>query len=84
MLPSGREGYYFAENGSQSWNSIAAGIGQAGKQLGLFETPEVESISLQKAAEAFFDGDLRNAEGVLASKLVRERFLHQICANTSF
>ena len=69
-LPNGREGYYFAENGSQSWNSIAAGIGKVGKELEIFETAAVESISLQKAADAFFNGHLRDAEGVLASKLV--------------
>jgi len=67
-LPSGRIGYYFAENGSQGWNTIAAGVGQAGKELGVFETPAVESIPLQEAGEAFFNGNIRDAEGVLASK----------------
>ncbi|TVY85799.1 hypothetical protein LAWI1_G007313, partial [Lachnellula willkommii] len=54
-LPSGKTGYYFAENGFQSWKSIAEKIGHAGKQVGAFETEQVTKIELQDAADVFFD-----------------------------
>ena len=67
-LPSGKAGYYFTENGSQSWKTIADDIGKAGNGLGVFETDEVGSIGLEEVAREFFDGNLRDAEGVLGSK----------------
>ncbi|TVY59233.1 hypothetical protein LCER1_G000238 [Lachnellula cervina] len=70
-LPSGETGYYFAENGSQSWKSIAEKIGHAGKQIGAFKTDQITKIELQEAADEFFGSNIRDAEGVLGSK---ERF----------
>ena len=67
-IPSGKQGYYFAENGFQSWKSIAEGIGRAGKELGLFETDEVTGIELKEVADEMFGGDPRHAESVLGSK----------------
>jgi hypothetical protein len=67
-LPSGKAGYYFTENGSQSWKYIAERIGQVGKGIGAFETDEIRDIELQEVADEMFHGDLRHAEGVLASK----------------
>jgi hypothetical protein len=67
-LPSGKTGYYFAENGFQSWKSIAEGISKAGKERGLFQNEEVGDISLEEVAKVFYDGDLRDAEAVLGSK----------------
>lgn len=69
-LPSGKTGYYFTENGYQSWKSIAQRIGDVGKKIGAFETSDVGEITLLEAAEEFYDGHLRDAEGVLASKYV--------------
>ncbi|KAH7364128.1 NAD dependent epimerase/dehydratase family protein [Rhexocercosporidium sp. MPI-PUGE-AT-0058] len=66
-LPFGKTGFYFVENGFQTWKSISEGIGKAGKELGAFETEEVVEITMQEAAEEFYDGKLRDAEGVLAS-----------------
>ncbi|TVY42566.1 hypothetical protein LSUB1_G001216 [Lachnellula subtilissima] len=66
-LPRGKTGYYFAENGFQSWKSIAEKIGRAGKAVGAFETNQVTSIELQHAADVFFNGNVRDAEGVLGS-----------------
>ncbi|TVY27422.1 hypothetical protein LHYA1_G004183 [Lachnellula hyalina] len=66
-LPSGKTGYYFAENGFQSWKSIAEKIGGAGKTVGAFETNQVTNIELQDAADVFFNGNGRDAEGVLGS-----------------
>jgi hypothetical protein len=34
-IPSGKNGYYFAENGFQSWVSIAERIGKAGYEISL-------------------------------------------------
>jgi hypothetical protein len=36
--------------------------------MGAFETEKVGEISLQEAADEFYEGDLRSAESVLASK----------------
>lgn len=69
-LPNGKTGYFFAENGDQSWKDIAERIGQTGKELGVFESSEVISITLQEAADEFYEGQLRDTEGVLASKYV--------------
>jgi hypothetical protein len=67
-IPSGKLGYYFAENGSQSWKSIAEGVGKIGKQSGIFKTSETGDIGLEEVANEFYGGDLRDAEAVLASK----------------
>jgi hypothetical protein len=74
-LPSGKRGYYFAENGFQTWRSISERIGKAGKGLGAFETDEVGDVTLKEAADEFYGGDLRHAEGVLASKYVFPLFI---------
>ncbi|KAG0651163.1 hypothetical protein D0Z07_2622 [Hyphodiscus hymeniophilus] len=66
-IPSGKTGYYFAENGFQTWHSIAAGIGWTGYEIGVIDTPAVANISLEEVADEFFGGDTRDAEGVLAS-----------------
>jgi len=66
-LPTGKTGYYFVENGFQTWKSIAEGIGKAGKELGAFETEEVGEVTMNEAADEFYNGSLRDAEGVLAS-----------------
>jgi hypothetical protein len=36
--------------------------------LGVFESETVGEITLQDAADEFYEGELRDAEGVLASK----------------
>lgn len=69
-LPNGKTGYFFAENGESSWKDIAERVGHTGKELGVFETAEVTSVTLQEAADEFYEGDLRHAESVLASKYV--------------
>ncbi len=50
-LTSGKTGYYFAENGFQSWRDIAERIGKIGKELGVFETAEVGEVNLQEGAD---------------------------------
>jgi hypothetical protein len=67
-LPNGKTGYYFAENGIQGWDMIAEKIGQISKELGAFETDGIKKIELKEAADEFYGGDLRHAEGVLGSK----------------
>ncbi len=67
-LPNGKTGYFFAENGAQSWREISEFVGKIGKELEVFKTDEVATATLQEAADEFYDGDLRHAEGVLASK----------------
>jgi nucleoside-diphosphate-sugar epimerase len=67
-IPSGKTGYYFAENGHQSFKSIAQRIAHTGKALGVLDTDEVTSMGLQEFAEKFYAGDVRMAESILASK----------------
>jgi hypothetical protein len=67
---SGKTGYYFAENGFQTWLSISEGIGKAGKAQGAFETDDMKSVSLQEAADYRFKDITREAESVLASNYV--------------
>ncbi|CZR50992.1 related to NAD dependent epimerase/dehydratase family protein [Phialocephala subalpina] len=66
-VPSGKTGYFFAENGFQSWREISDRVAKAGKEVGVFENCEVAAVTLQEAADEFYDGDLRHAEGVLVS-----------------
>jgi hypothetical protein len=67
-IPSGQTGYYFVENGFQSFKSIAQRTAQTGKALGVLDTDEVTSMGLQEFAERFYAGDVRLAESILASK----------------
>lgn len=67
-LPTGKGGYYFVENGYQSWKSLSEEIGRVGKSIGVFESEEVEKVELQVVADTFYHGNLRDAEGVLGSK----------------
>ncbi len=67
-LPTGQDGYYFAENGSQTWKSISERIGKTGKGLGVFETDEVGDVGLEEVAQEWTGGDIKDAESVLASK----------------
>lgn len=43
-------------------------IEKVGNKLGVFELESVGEISLQEVADEIYDGDLRDAEAVLASK----------------
>ncbi|KAH8602987.1 NAD dependent epimerase/dehydratase family protein [Bisporella sp. PMI_857] len=65
--PHGKTGYYFAENGYQSWKSIATGIGKVGKEFGIFATDAVGNVELQEVADRWYGGNVNSAEGVLAS-----------------
>ncbi len=67
-LSHGKTGYYFAENGFQTWKSISERIGKTGSEMGLFEHADVGEVTLEEAADEFYDGNLRDAEAVLASK----------------
>jgi hypothetical protein len=48
--------------------SIAEAIGKAGKAQGVLVTDKVRSISLKEVGDEMFDGDIREAETILASK----------------
>lgn len=52
-IKTGREGYYFAENGVHDWKDISAQIGKLLKQKGLVKTEEVAQLQpeqIQKLA----------------------------------
>lgn len=67
-LPTGKQGYFFADNGSQSWKSISERIAKVGKEAGVFENDIVGEVGLKEAADEFYDGVERDVEGVLGSK----------------
>ncbi|GIK05576.1 hypothetical protein Aspvir_009689 [Aspergillus viridinutans] len=51
-IPVNRNGIYCSETGETTFLDISREIGKEGKALGVFETDEVRSLSLQDAAEA--------------------------------
>lgn len=68
LVRESASGYFFAENGSQSWKTISETIGRVGKDCSVFASEKVRDISLQDAADEYFDGNLKDTESVLASK----------------
>ncbi|CAF3489855.1 hypothetical protein FGSG_02815 [Fusarium graminearum PH-1] len=65
-IPSGREGFYFANHGTQSWLDIAKAIAKVGHQRGKLAV-EPKSVSLSEASQAFFDGDEDMTEPAICS-----------------
>ena len=61
-LPSGEEGIYFSANGHHTWLELASGLADAMFTLGVCETEEVQSISLEEAAEKWAGRDTLLAE----------------------
>lgn len=68
IIPTGKSSYYFCEISSQTQMSIAEAIGKTGKAQGVLVTDKVRSISLKEVGDEMFDGDIREAETILASK----------------
>lgn len=68
VVSFGKQGYYFASHGKQSWSSIAEKIGKVGKGIDAFESEEVGKMELGEAKEEFGYGSERDAEGVLGSR----------------
>ena len=69
-LPSGRNGYFFANTGSHSWLEVAEAIAKAGHELGVFRSMETVALSLSEAAPKFMGGDETRTEQTLASTSV--------------
>lgn len=67
-LPSGEKGIYFSANGHHTWLEVANGLADALFTLGVSETEEAKSISLEEAAERWTGGDTLYAELGFASK----------------
>ncbi|CEI61260.1 hypothetical protein FVEN_g6016 [Fusarium venenatum] len=63
---SGKDGFYFANHGTQSWLDIAKGIAKVGYQRGKLAA-EPRSVSLCEAGRAFFDGDEDMTEPAICS-----------------
>jgi hypothetical protein len=66
--PSGKTGYYFAENGEQSWRGIAERIGEVGGGIGGLEGRGLGSMGLEEARVEFGYESVRDAEGVVGSR----------------
>ncbi|KAM0321352.1 hypothetical protein ACHAPQ_009462 [Fusarium lateritium] len=65
-IPSGKDGFYFANAGTQSWLDIAKGIARVGHQLGKL-TAEPKSVTLAEASRAWFGGDEDLTEPAICS-----------------
>jgi nucleoside-diphosphate-sugar epimerase len=53
-LTTGREGYYFAENGRHSWRQLAEKIGEVLHKKGIAKSPKVTSFPDNEVEDAFF------------------------------
>ncbi|KAH7236401.1 hypothetical protein BKA59DRAFT_426846 [Fusarium tricinctum] len=65
-IPSGKDGFYFANAGRQSWLDIAKGIARLGHQFGKLPA-EPKSVTLAEASRAWFDGDENLTEPAICS-----------------
>lgn len=66
-IPSGKEGFYFANHGTQTWLDIAKGIARVGHQRGKLAA-EPKSVSLAEASKAWFGGDEDMTEPAICSQ----------------
>lgn len=49
----GREGYYFGENGEESWSNISRAIGEVLVELGIITDPEPTSFTEEELVKYF-------------------------------
>ncbi|KAI8650178.1 putative nad dependent epimerase dehydratase family protein [Fusarium sp. Ph1] len=66
-LPSGRRGFFFAETGRQTWLEVAEKIIAVGNDLGYLESLESVGLSLQHAADTWFNGQTALVERIFCS-----------------
>lgn len=66
-IASGKDGFYFANAGRQSWRDIAKGIARVGHQLGKLPA-EPKSVTLAEASQAWFGGDENLTEPAICSQ----------------
>ncbi|KAH7230453.1 uncharacterized protein BKA55DRAFT_696386 [Fusarium redolens] len=66
-VPFGKEGFFFANHGKQSWLDIANEIARVGHQQGKLAA-EPESVGLKEVSKAWFDGDEHLTELGLCSR----------------
>ncbi|KAF5529019.1 NAD dependent epimerase dehydratase family [Fusarium mexicanum] len=66
-VPFGKEGFFFANHGKQSWFDIAKEIARVGHQHGRLAA-EPESVGLKEVSKAWFDGDEHLTELGLCSR----------------
>ncbi|KAK7425977.1 hypothetical protein QQZ08_007559 [Neonectria magnoliae] len=66
--PAGRQGFYFANTGTQTWIETVEHIGAIGFELGVLKYAKARSIPLRQAAEQIFKGDEQLTENVFASR----------------
>ncbi|KAF5962300.1 hypothetical protein FBULB1_14318 [Fusarium bulbicola] len=66
-VPFGKEGFFFANHGKQSWLEIAKEIARVGHQRGRLAA-EPESVGLKEVSKAWFGGDEHLTELGLCSR----------------
>ncbi|KAF5693087.1 NAD dependent epimerase dehydratase [Fusarium denticulatum] len=66
-VPFGKEGFFFANHGKQSWLDIAKEIARVGHHRGKLAA-EPESVGLKEVSKAWFDGDEHLTELGLCSR----------------
>jgi nucleoside-diphosphate-sugar epimerase len=66
-VPFGKQGFFFANHGKQSWLDIAKEIARVGHQRGKLAA-EPEGVALKEVSKAWFDGDEHLTELGLCSR----------------
>ena len=62
-LTTGREGYYFAENGRNSWRELSEKIGEVLHKKGIIESPQVTSFPDNEVEDALWGSNSWTALG---------------------
>jgi len=66
-IPSGEKGIYFSETGENTWLELSEGVAKAGYMLGVLDSTDVRSVSLEEGAENWAGGNAQIAELGFAS-----------------
>lgn len=67
-IRSGKQGIYFTETDEHSWLEVSKAVAKAGRELGVLDTEEVQSLSLEEAADKWVGGNQVFTELGFASK----------------
>lgn len=68
LVPYGKDGIFFVENGQHTWRQIAQRVADAGVALGAIPSPELKSLSLSDGKDFYGQGWALLAEIGWASK----------------
>ncbi|KAI3058765.1 hypothetical protein CBS147353_10658 [Aspergillus niger] len=67
VIASGKQGIYFTETGEHTWMEVSNAVAKAGHKLGILQTEDVESLTLEQAADKWVGGNMMFTELGFAS-----------------